>query len=144
MVRRVDGDLTIVGNAQLSDCAVATSLIRATRGSVRILGNAPGCDSEEEATSSRTMLATQSDKGSAEVLDVPGELLTIEAFPNPMTQWLQVRVPQSAMVQLYNALGVLVGEYSVDHSAQIDVSTYPAGIYMLRTAGASPTRLIKQ
>ena len=143
--------LRIEYNYQLADCCILPSLARATRGEVTITSNGTGCNSVAEAEQScnDASLANRQAQGKPDQTlrpeDVPEEALPeINAFPNPMVQSLHVTVPQPTTVRLYNALGILLGEYAVDQSAAIDVSAYPAGVYLLRPQGVPPIRLIKE
>ncbi len=77
------------------------------------------------------------------------QVASLKIYPNPAVDWIVVESRQSAVVSLqpekmtlgesqimtYNSLGVLMGTYKVEENGsmrlEINLSSYPAGIYSL-------------
>ncbi|MBN9483508.1 MAG: T9SS type A sorting domain-containing protein [Bacteroidetes bacterium] len=57
----------------------------------------------------------------------------IQAYPNPVINTLSITgLTSGAMISIYNTVGVLMSHYNVSTSpAQIDMSSFPSGIYIL-------------
>jgi hypothetical protein len=65
--------------------------------------------------------------------------MDLKVYPNPAQDWVTVELPQQAkgQVVLYNMQGQqLEQENIVDGIVKIDLSTYPAGVYMVRWIGS--------
>jgi hypothetical protein len=58
----------------------------------------------------------------------------IQVYPNPVINTLSVTgLASGAMISIYNTVGALMAHYNVSTSpAQIDMSSFPGGIYLLR------------
>jgi hypothetical protein len=63
------------------------------------------------------------------------DLESIQVYPNPATNWLQVRVNGSAKVQLFSISGEAVSQQiSMESEEGIDVSALTSGYYVVRVA----------
>ena len=61
------------------------------------------------------------------------DLESIQVYPNPATDWLQVRVNGSAKVQLFSVSGEAVSQQiSIENEEGFDVSALTAGYYVVR------------
>jgi hypothetical protein len=66
------------------------------------------------------------------------------AYPNPTTGKLRVQTVQGGTLSLYNAKGERVyRHYAPNASAQVDLSTLPDGLYLLRVEEETATRTIR-
>lgn len=65
---------------------------------------------------------------------------TVRLWPNPASGAVNVSFDANAGIRhavVYNTIGKMVGQYRVQgSSAKLDISNLPAGIYLLRLAGA--------
>jgi hypothetical protein len=69
-------------------------------------------------------------------------------YPNPTTGRLRVQTAKGGTLSLYNAKGERVYRiHAPDASAQVDLSTLPDGLYLLRVeeeGTTRTTRIVKQ
>lgn len=77
----------------------------------------------------------------------PAQGLAVALYPNPTTGRLLVELPAGpATVRVLSALGQLLQERTAPtgHSIQLDLSAYPAGVYVVQisTAGGTTTRRV--
>lgn len=79
------------------------------------------------------------------VKNIP-DLKDLAISPNPTTGIFTITAPASiTSVTIYNLLGQLVfsGEYD-KQQVQVDISTLPSGVYLLKTNGIDTRKIIKQ
>jgi hypothetical protein len=70
--------------------------------------------------------------------------LPLGVYPNPTTGKLRVQTAKGGTLVLYNAKGERVYRAkAVDASAQVDLSTLPDGLYLLRVEEEAATRTIR-
>lgn len=64
-------------------------------------------------------------------LDIAEQLMV---FPNPAASTLNISVPknQKSQIQIFNTMGILLKEISMNQSLQIDISDLPSGLFFLR------------
>lgn len=61
-----------------------------------------------------------------------------KAYPNPVTDVLNVEVSELSKLRIYNSLGQLVyADDMIDSNAKVQVSSWKSGIYMLELKGVS-------
>ena len=70
---------------------------------------------------------------------------TVKIYPNPVKDKLNVVLNQgNTRLTIYNGLGSKTGEYfSYENTAEIDVSHYSSGVYILKTGDGSVVKFIK-
>lgn len=64
------------------------------------------------------------------VIELEGSQWSV--YPNPVSDRLQIFAQERGMLTLHNASGVLIVEKNFDQANDIDVTTLPAGMYILR------------
>jgi len=88
-------------------------------------------------------LSILSDKSQPFLFQLSGEVVsTIEAFPNPVGDHLQLR--NAVRVQLYDTQGRLILERTGPDTQIIDTSSLPSGIYFLRLWGRDSRMILRQ
>jgi hypothetical protein len=144
-------DLTIDNNNVLSQCAILSicEYLVSPNGTVSIYGNAPGCNSQQEVEEACGITGTDE-------FQVPGSGFRVEVYPNPaedqvvisVGNWqsrqggisasLRLAVGQNVKLTMVDLFGrevqTLVDEEksSGEYLVRIDVSTLPAGVYLVR------------
>jgi polyhydroxybutyrate depolymerase len=76
-----------------------------------------------------------------------GELntATIDVFPNPSNGKVTVYGLTNSKITIYSANGIMMGEFSVNASQEIDLTSLTPGVYFMdATEFASPLRIILQ
>ncbi|MCK6639027.1 MAG: T9SS type A sorting domain-containing protein [Bacteroidia bacterium] len=66
------------------------------------------------------------------------------AYPNPVTEVLNIRSAQLTDVVIYNAIGEVVYAQRVQGNTTIDMSGFEGGIYFIRNSEGQTIRVIKQ
>lgn len=73
---------------------------------------------------------------------------SVKLYPNPVHNALTIQIADhhSQTASVYNCMGILVKRFVIDGSAQLDISSLPGGIYVIRfeNAAISPCRFVKQ
>lgn len=66
---------------------------------------------------------------------VIGKLATsdITVYPNPTSHYLYLKIESKQAVKLFNNLGSLLLETTLNDNQPLDISKYPAGVYYLKT-----------
>ncbi|RPJ61392.1 MAG: T9SS C-terminal target domain-containing protein, partial [Dehalococcoidia bacterium] len=59
----------------------------------------------------------------------------LKIYPNPVRDRLniQLSIPQTALIEIYNYAGIIVMVKTINGSESIDVSALPNGIYLIRS-----------
>ncbi len=134
-VENITGNLSFVGNSDLTECCIIPSLIAATQGEVFLSDNAPECSSLEAIEENCAQEAPDENARTAQDL---------HAFPNPSANFVQIQVDQPTVVQLFSTAGNLVKEQRVEQESILDLTTVKAGVYLLKTPGGRVQRIIKK
>lgn len=69
--------------------------------------------------------------------------LPLHLYPNPTTGIVTIDLPARQTVELYDMTGRLLTTVTGDGRIQLDLSSYAAGVYILRSAGTA-TRILKR
>jgi hypothetical protein len=132
--------LTIYFNSSLSNCAVQSicDYLVSPNGFVGIMGNAPGCNSEQEVYEACTSLGIES--------ATPTLSLTI--YPNPTSSGITIEIPTQGHLSILNLNGQqLLHREITEPITTIDVSNLPSGVYevkMVEVKGVQVGKFIKQ
>jgi len=70
-------------------------------------------------------------------IDENTEIFKMGVYPNPATDKLNVQLDKPAVVSIYTSTGQLVETHTSKSNYQIDVSHYPAGLYLVVSSGVS-------
>jgi len=66
------------------------------------------------------------------------------AYPNPVTEMLNIRSTQLTDVVIYNSIGEAVHAQRIQGNATIDMTGFECGIYFIRNSEGQTIRVIKQ
>ena len=84
--------------------------------------------------------------GTTSTILIP-EGISLEVYPNPASDVLNIHIPGNSdelNIQVFNSTGSLVEMYTQSRPyAQLDVSSYPSGMYFIRVNSAIKAELGK-
>ena len=135
-IERIGGNLVLENNAQLTECCILLSILERVEGEISISNNAPECSSLE-AVSDYCEEDTDSDENARLAKN-------IKAYPNPTVNFVQVRTDKSVFIGVYNAAGHQLSKQVIDQEGTIDMTSFPAGIYLLKAKGKIVQRIVKE
>jgi uncharacterized repeat protein (TIGR03803 family) len=123
-------------NDKLLPSATSQTLNATESGTYKLQVNADDCASEFSL-----------DKALVVTGDLQDDLNKIEIYPNPVTDWLTIKLGEESIkkeVSIVDLTGRQMVQKDVYGSeAQINVSDYSQGIYLLKVSSSTTTRIIK-
>ena len=120
--------LTIYFNSSLSACAVQSicDYLVSPNGFVGIMGNAPGCNNEQEVRDACASLGIESVR--------PELSLTI--YPNPASSSITIETLTQGHFSIINLNGLqLMHQNITEPITTVDISNLPSGVYEMKMVG---------